>query len=597
MGTLSIKKIGNDYYTALLKENAIYIYQNDACLGIIQTDDLAIQSVDILLHYVSNSLRVGICYEGSYSIIDIATQTAQEHADLVKSCKHFAHNETNYSLLHYQGGSSHLFKNEERIITFSERSDRVDMSINAQGELYVALYNAESQTLKLYNEDGDELLCLNESITSFGYYTQQDMHFFLILSPHGNRVIKTDLDHTDTIRLDYEIDDVFAVADETDPVFALRLPSGDLKLMRGHTIIHTYSLPTTVGSPDHQADYASLTKLGHGTFGDVYKTTYGGRKIAVKQYKDSDSIDAREERDIEATILSQLQHENIIELLGIGSHLGRPHITMPLAENGSLDQYIDRLTFNDKWLPEYNDIAYGVACALDYLHGNRIIHLDLKTGNILLDANLKPMITDLGFAAQLPDDSDHVPVSSGGTHVYMPPELLSDSRHDQHYVNATLSTDIYSFGCILYELGRHVYPWATYKKKDVFQYVTSGLRKNPMPYTPKPIYQLIMQCYSHTPEKRPTASVLMQRFSLFKQRPIAMQPYNGGDYDTTINIHEYEAEQERIAQERKATRQRLFSHTTSSSAKVVSRYVLRDRALLALKRQERLEREQSYAAH
>ena len=147
----------------------------------------------------------------------------------------------------------------------------------------------------------------------------------------------------------------------------------------------------------------------------------------------------------EARLAAQLEHPNLIPVHDFGEIDGRYVITMAYMAGGSLKQLLaqeGKLRQNARIDPE--DVCQG----LDYAHGEGIIHRDLKPGNILLDENGRARIGDLGFARVISDASSISMTASGtlvGTPAYMAPELWRNKP-------ASVQTDIYSLGCILYEM-------------------------------------------------------------------------------------------------------------------------------------------------
>ena len=196
--------------------------------------------------------------------------------------------------------------------------------------------------------------------------------------------------------------------------------------------------------------YKILEELGAGGFGTVYKAEDEvlGRIVALKVLHPSLLIDqsflARFRN--EARLAAQLEHPNLIPVHDFGEIDGRYVITMAYMAGGSLKQL---LAEEGKLTPERaSHILEDVCQGLDYAHGKGIIHRDLKPGNILLDENGRARIGDLGFARVISDASSISMTASGtlvGTPAYMAPELWRNKP-------ASVQTDIYSLGCILYEM-------------------------------------------------------------------------------------------------------------------------------------------------
>jgi len=196
--------------------------------------------------------------------------------------------------------------------------------------------------------------------------------------------------------------------------------------------------------------YKILEELGSGGFGTVYKAEDEvlGRIVALKVLHPSLLIDQSFVSRFrnEARLAAQLEHPNLIPVHDFGEIDGRYVITMAYMAGGSLKQLLAQ---EGKLSPERAyQILEDVCQGLDYAHGEGIIHRDLKPGNILLDENGRARIGDLGFARVISDASSISMTASGtlvGTPAYMAPELWRNKP-------ASVQTDIYSLGCILYEM-------------------------------------------------------------------------------------------------------------------------------------------------
>ena len=126
---------------------------------------------------------------------------------------------------------------------------------------------------------------------------------------------------------------------------------------------------------------------------------------------------------------------------------------MECCEGGDLGKFIQSIKKTSGKIEEATvlKIFSEVCCALKECHtrkSGKVIHRDLKPGNIFLDKDLNVKLGDFGLARILSDQSKFAHTRLG-TPYYMPPELLSDQLSDQGYDE---SCDIWSLGCILYEL-------------------------------------------------------------------------------------------------------------------------------------------------
>jgi len=157
-------------------------------------------------------------------------------------------------------------------------------------------------------------------------------------------------------------------------------------------------------------------KLGEGGFGPVYKgITADGLQIAVKKLSIISKQGKREFLN-EVELLAKVRHRNLVNVLGCCAEGSQILLVYKYLPNGSLDKILfypnERIQLD--WKKRYN-IILGIARGLLYLHQDspvRIIHRDIKAGNILLDEKLNPKISDFGLARLFPEDEDETHVST-----------------------------------------------------------------------------------------------------------------------------------------------------------------------------------------
>ncbi|XP_057428745.1 G-type lectin S-receptor-like serine/threonine-protein kinase At1g11300 isoform X1 [Lotus japonicus] len=190
-------------------------------------------------------------------------------------------------------------------------------------------------------------------------------------------------------------------------------------------------------------------KLGQGGFGPVYKGKLkDGKEIAVKKLS-SVSGQGLVEFTNEVTLISKLQHRNLVRLLGCCREYEKMLI-YEFMPNTSLDSFIFDPPENKflNWRKRFN-IIEGIARGLLYLHRDsrlRIIHRDLKASNILLDEELNPKISDFGLARIFGGHEDHANTKRVvGTYGYMSPEYAMQGLFSE-------KSDVFSFGVLLLEI-------------------------------------------------------------------------------------------------------------------------------------------------
>lgn len=191
-------------------------------------------------------------------------------------------------------------------------------------------------------------------------------------------------------------------------------------------------------------------KLGSGGFGDVYKGEFpNGVQVAVKVLNNSISHKRVEEQFMsEVSTIGRTYHFNLVKLYGFCFEPTMRALVYEYMDNGSLDRFLfsENRTIECMKLKE---IAIGTAKGIAYLHEEceqRIIHYDIKPGNVLLDANFSPKVADFGLAKLCNRGSTHVTMTGfRGTLGYAAPELSKRYK-------VTSKCDVYSYGMLLFEI-------------------------------------------------------------------------------------------------------------------------------------------------
>ncbi|XP_059439329.1 cysteine-rich receptor-like protein kinase 10 isoform X2 [Corylus avellana] len=197
-------------------------------------------------------------------------------------------------------------------------------------------------------------------------------------------------------------------------------------------------------------NFSDANKLGKGGFGAVYRGRLSnGQEIAVKRLSRNSGQGDVEFKN-EVLLVAKLQHRNLVRLLGFCLEGNERLLIYEFVPKTSLDHYIfDPMKRADlNWGRRYKIIG-GIARGLLYLHEDsrlRIIHRDLKTGNILLDANMNPKISDFGMARLFVlDQTEGSTNRIVGTYGYMAPEYAMFGQF-------STKLDVFSFGILILEI-------------------------------------------------------------------------------------------------------------------------------------------------
>jgi eukaryotic-like serine/threonine-protein kinase len=269
--------------------------------------------------------------------------------------------------------------------------------------------------------------------------------------------------------------------------------------------------------------YEIVGPLGAGGMGEVYKArdTRLDRVVAIKVLPShlSDNADLRTRFEREAKAISSLQHPNICTLFDVGSQDGIDFLVMEYLEGETL---AERLSKGPLKVEEALKIAIEVADALDKAHKNGIVHRDLKPGNIILTKTCAKLMdfglakTALGMAASAAGPlTPNTPTMSVaaltspaspltqkgsvvGTFQYIAPEVLQGAEADGR-------SDIFSFGCVLYEMLSGKRP---FEGKTQIKVMSAILEDEPLPLSsvrealPTKFDRIVGACLQKDPEAR-----------------------------------------------------------------------------------------------
>ncbi|KAF7144429.1 hypothetical protein RHSIM_Rhsim04G0080600 [Rhododendron simsii] len=277
-------------------------------------------------------------------------------------------------------------------------------------------------------------------------------------------------------------------------------------------------------------NYAESQIIGHGGYGVVYKGILPDQRVvAIKKSKVMDANQV-EQFINELLIVTQVNHRNVVKLLGCCFESEVPELVYEYIPNGTLFQHIhkplSRLTLEHRLR-----IAAEAASALSYLHSAAsipIIHRDVNSTNILLDTNYVAKMADFGASRLVPLDQTQVTTLVQGTLGYLDPEYFQTGQLNE-------KSDVYSFGVVLAELLTGKKPIClerSQEERNLATYFLVSMKENRLYQILEPrvvkegtleqlqaIAELVKRCLYVKSEERPTMKeVAMELESLRKYR-------------------------------------------------------------------------------
>ncbi len=199
-------------------------------------------------------------------------------------------------------------------------------------------------------------------------------------------------------------------------------------------------------------------RIGGGGYGEVYEGEWSGITVAIKQLHLTLSTSLASDFEREAKIMAQCQFPHVVRLYGVCLETRHAAIVMEYMSKGSLYQALHDEKEVLPWNPMRWSIAIEVGKGLSYLHGQKIIHRDLKSLNVLLDDQYHAKISDFGLSkVKLESHSINTKTTQGiGSTRWRAPELFS---MEDKAPSPNQASDVYSYGMVLWEIASRMLPF------------------------------------------------------------------------------------------------------------------------------------------
>ncbi|NWW07282.1 NEK3 kinase, partial [Oreocharis arfaki] len=251
--------------------------------------------------------------------------------------------------------------------------------------------------------------------------------------------------------------------------------------------------------------YNVLKVLGEGSFGRALLVHHkiGDQKYVMKEIRLPMSSSGVENSRKEAVLLAKMKHPNIVAFKESFEADGHLYIVMEYCDNGDLMQKIKHQ--GGILFPEDTILHWFVqmCLAVKHIHDKRVLHRDIKSKNVFLTQSGKVKLGDFGSARLLAHPMSYA-CTYVGTPYYVPPEIWESLPYNN-------KSDIWSLGCILYELCTLKHPFQANSWKHLILKICKGSYE-PLPsHYSYELHYLIKQMFKRNPQNRPSASTILAR--------------------------------------------------------------------------------------
>lgn len=258
-------------------------------------------------------------------------------------------------------------------------------------------------------------------------------------------------------------------------------------------------------------------QLGVGNFGVVMQGVLRNldcgkeRSVAVKILRCSEAESAESSRHQmlrEAKVMSELNHPNVIKLIGI---FNGPELMLvsELAPIGQLNKYLKK----NKNVPVEMLMNYAlqVANGMAYLERKSFVHRDLAARNVLLATDRHARISDFGMSRMLSFNKDYYRANDGGHWPvrWYAPQCI-------YFFTFTSKSDVWSYGVTLWEIFSYgLRPYGNMRSNEILDMIDRGARLKCPPNCPPEMYSLMLRCWEYEETDRPTFEEIYQVVEIY----------------------------------------------------------------------------------
>ena len=266
--------------------------------------------------------------------------------------------------------------------------------------------------------------------------------------------------------------------------------------------------------------------IAEGAFGKVFRGQWGDKPVALKQIDLNHATSKLNRAEVEEAMqwevarLSTTSHPNLVQFYGLyqDQNEGYTYMVMEFCEGGTLQEALEKkevIPWPQRWR-----WAIQISEALAYLHQEGVLHRDLKAENILLDRNGRAKLADLGLAQvdALLQEAEAKVVEKGlldGR--FIAPENVTQGTP------TSKATDVYALGLVLWQLVTGREPIRLCQFLHQWKHDNPIEREKIPDDCPKGIKQVILECWEHDPDDRPTAQEVLAKLAALGPK---LDPYH-----------------------------------------------------------------------
>ncbi|RUP49637.1 kinase-like domain-containing protein, partial [Jimgerdemannia flammicorona] len=286
---------------------------------------------------------------------------------------------------------------------------------------------------------------------------------------------------------------------------------------------------------DFDEEFNNPIRIAEGGFAKIYHTT--GKKLKSKEYalkylfEQPESAGAFQSLVNEYQLIRKVDDEHFVaRCYGISQDpkTNSYILVMKYAEQGALPDYLKKNMGQLSWADKLS-LAIQIAEALRYIHSRNVIHRDLHSKNILINAEGRALIADFGLGKLASAKTSKF--NPQGRAPYIPPERLSQrAKHDTR-------GDVFSLGVIFWVISADGgEPFSDLDTMTTAMQINLGFREEPIQGTPEDYVELYSQCWDGDPAKRPKVDEILTRLDAMMKAVLEKEGKGDGFHNTVTSL-------------------------------------------------------------